>query len=490
MPGCDQARPACSRCARLNIACIGCGQQRFKFKDETPNLRAADKQLSRRPPATARAATAGALLDPSRALTNPTALTAGAFVSVLEITDPRYDLFCYGTFMNEIPLQLGRHEALDASAEALASCFSCVHTGNVSTSSIGKYVRALNAVQKCLQNPATAYSGETLCAIYLIMLVQVSSPRHFFDWRALTISKGWIGKDDDSFPQHGQAMAHLLGVVVARELNDPRSAVMLITLTVSVLLESIFNPDIQLEPWLSTLAEAHRPAAPVQNVEGVVVTCLELQNMSLMTEILRHPMQHISQMRSLYQIVRLDFPGLRKHLLEIIEPACSGPLEKLPLVLVRLQTRYQAAYCLLLSMGMTLNGMLRALNPYDLLLGEEMDTYCAEMLDLAERAKGRRPFGASHIPLGLLSAWAAVDDESQRPAIRSMIAEYDVGFASVNWQAKAELLRPAYDTVRRRLAVYNLSSPDPGDVSDDSGCAMEDLNCMVAYKKKDACCIL
>lgn len=174
LPQCDQAKPACSRCARLNLACIGCGQQRFKFKDETPNLKAADKQLSRRTPAASRAALARAAFDPSRALTNPTTITASAFISVLEITDPSYDLFCYGTFMNEIPQQLGRHEALDASAEALASCFSCVHTGTVSTLSISKYVRALNSVQKCLQNPKTAYSGETLCAIYLIMLVQVS----------------------------------------------------------------------------------------------------------------------------------------------------------------------------------------------------------------------------------------------------------------------------------------------------------------------------
>ncbi|KAL3955941.1 hypothetical protein ACCO45_008787 [Purpureocillium lilacinum] len=443
MPGCDQAKPACSRCARLNLACIGCGQQRFKFKDETPNLKAADKQLSRRTPAASRAALARAAFDPSRALTNPTTITASAFISVLEITDPSYDLFCYGTFMNEIPQQLGRHEALDASAEALASCFSCVHTGTVSTLSISKYVRALNSVQKCLQNPKTAYSGETLCAIYLIMLVQ-----------------GWIGKDDDSFPQHGQAMAHLLGVIVNRDLHEPQNAVMLITLTVSVLLESIFNPDIQLEPWLSTLAE--------------------LQNMSLMTEILRRPMQNTSQMKTLYQIVRLDFPGLKRHLLEVIEPACTGPLEKLPLVLVRLQTRYQAAYCLLLSMGMTLNGMLRALNPYDTLLGEEMDVYCAEMLDLAERAKRRRPFGASHIP-----------PRVARPAIKSMIAEYDTGFGYVNWQAKAELLRPAYDTVRNRLAASKLSSPDPGDISDDSGCAMEDINLGISYSKvDDVCCIL
>lgn len=174
---CDQARPACARCARLGIPCVGCGRQRYKFKDETSNLKAADALLVRRSTAALsksnNAVSAGA---PSRPLTNTVTLTAGAFVSVLEITDPRYDLFCYGTFIRDIPQHLGRHTALDASADALASAFRSVHMGRVSLETLSKYVRALNSVQKALQDPATAYSEQTLCAIYLIMLCQVSNP--------------------------------------------------------------------------------------------------------------------------------------------------------------------------------------------------------------------------------------------------------------------------------------------------------------------------
>lgn len=106
-------------------------------------------------------------------------------------------------------------------------------------------------------------------------------------------------------------------------------------LTKRQLLESLFSPKIQLEPWLSTLAETHRPPAPVRNVEGVVVTCLELQNLWQMTEIPRHPLRSIPQMKSLYRLVRLDFPGLRRHLVETIEPVCGEAPETVPLMLVR-----------------------------------------------------------------------------------------------------------------------------------------------------------
>lgn len=94
-------------------------------------------------------------------------------VSVLQISDPRYDIFVFGPFINDIPSRLGTHAALDASADAFASAFSCVHTRRITPESLAKYAHALRSVQDSLQAPATAYSEQTLCAIYFIMLCQV-----------------------------------------------------------------------------------------------------------------------------------------------------------------------------------------------------------------------------------------------------------------------------------------------------------------------------
>ncbi|XP_044717631.1 fungal zn(2)-Cys(6) binuclear cluster domain-containing protein [Hirsutella rhossiliensis] len=218
---CDQARPACSRCARLKIPCIGCGQQRFKFKDETKALRAANA-----PPSDFAAAAAAASSPapgihgsppPSRPLSNQTTRTSGAIVSVLQISDPRYDLFAFGPFIKDIPSRLGTHAALDASADALASAFSCVHTRCITPESLAKYARALRSVQNSLQSPATAYSEQTLCAIYFIMLCQ-----------------GWIANDDNPFPGHGPAMAHLLNVIVSNNWHNAFNSAILITISVSV----------------------------------------------------------------------------------------------------------------------------------------------------------------------------------------------------------------------------------------------------------------
>ncbi|KAF4764689.1 hypothetical protein HAV15_001720 [Penicillium sp. str.  len=31
---CDEKQPACGRCLRLKVSCVGSGQQRFKFKQQ------------------------------------------------------------------------------------------------------------------------------------------------------------------------------------------------------------------------------------------------------------------------------------------------------------------------------------------------------------------------------------------------------------------------------------------------------------------------
>lgn len=141
-------------------------------------------------------------------------------------------------------------------------------------------------------------------------------------------------------------------------------------------------------------------------------------------------------------------------------------------------------------MALVLNVMLRAIDPHYGRLGEEPDVHYVEMLAHAQRAKRRRPFGASHIPLGRISAWAAVDGESRRAAVRALLSDYETGLAALGWQSKADLAGPVYDELCRRLAACSVGMHERGDASDDSGCAMEQVNAAVAHEQEPACCIL
>ncbi|PHH85475.1 hypothetical protein CDD83_352 [Cordyceps sp. RAO-2017] len=472
---CDQVRPACSRCARLRIPCVGCGVQRFLFKDETESLRAAGKRSGTvaASPAGGRGPAETRISVPSRPLSNQVTLAAGAIASVVQITDPRYDLFSFGTFIEDIPSQMGANPALDASAHALAAAFGCVHTGRVTPEALGKYVRALRSVQRSIQDPAIAYSEQTLCAIYFIMLCQ-----------------GWISSEDFPFPGHGRAMAHLLNVIVSKNLHHSLNYAMLISVSISVLLESLVNPTIQLRPWLFKLVRERRPTVPVQSIDGVNLNSVDLHNIVLMTDILRYPDQNVSQIDSLYRLVRIEIPALRKHIQDKVIPASSGRTDSTPVAAVRLQSRYLTAFSIGTAMALALNGFLRAMGSREYPLAAESDMFYTDLMAHAEYLKRRRPFGAGHVPVALISAWAATDvDLSRQEAMRCMFTEYGDDVRSFSWLRIAISLRRSYKRQCLKLSSLTTAVRCRSAVT-DGGSSQMATNAAVAFEPEGACRIL
>jgi hypothetical protein len=163
---CDQVQPVCSRCARLQIPCIGCGQRRFKFKDQAVILNA-----NKNPPHQQQISIISRV---STSPSNETTILAGAFISALEVSDLRYDLSCYGNFLKGIPKRLGKNIALDASVSAITHAFPSIYTGQRSPEALARYGDALKALRICLDDPINGRTVETVCAIWLIMICQVS----------------------------------------------------------------------------------------------------------------------------------------------------------------------------------------------------------------------------------------------------------------------------------------------------------------------------
>lgn len=122
---------------------------------------------------------AKARLAPVRVLpqspSNETTTLASAFIFTLEVKDLRYDLSCYGAFLNDIPKRLGSNIALDASVNALSSAFPSLYTHQHSSQTLSKYGNALRALRICLDDPSQAWSANTLCAVYLLLICQVGT---------------------------------------------------------------------------------------------------------------------------------------------------------------------------------------------------------------------------------------------------------------------------------------------------------------------------
>lgn len=165
---CDQVKPACGRCSRLEIACIGCGQRRFKFV-EGSQLVTVNPNLGSIVPA-GRSATFESI---SWAPSNEATMTMSAFCSALGIKDARYDLGVYGAFMKDIPRRLGTNAALDASVRATTSVFHAVQCRTQTVESLEDYGKALVVLGTTLNDPVQARTANTLCAMYLMMVCQV-----------------------------------------------------------------------------------------------------------------------------------------------------------------------------------------------------------------------------------------------------------------------------------------------------------------------------
>jgi hypothetical protein len=165
-PQCDQNKPCCSRCARLDIPCIGAGTQRYKFKEELGTSIASF---------TSRSTTPGSV--PASPANQLMVLANGLINAIKWSTDLRFNLvWSYGIFLTEVPPRLGNNEALDTAVEALvdahstACCLRKPTTGNLVI-----YSKALNKLKSCLDDPAQATSTETLAAVMILLICQVGT---------------------------------------------------------------------------------------------------------------------------------------------------------------------------------------------------------------------------------------------------------------------------------------------------------------------------
>jgi hypothetical protein len=141
----------------------------------------------------------GAFIRPSGTPSNELTMTMNMFVAALEIPDLRYSLSAIGDFLVHIPRRLGRSEALDSAVGALACAFPCHYSDQPTSKALVPYIRAIGALRRAMDDEKTAFTSETLCAIYLMMICQ-----------------GWVGGPDDRPVPHNAMMVHILNSSKAR----------------------------------------------------------------------------------------------------------------------------------------------------------------------------------------------------------------------------------------------------------------------------------
>ncbi|PCD35964.1 hypothetical protein AU210_008519 [Fusarium oxysporum f. sp. radicis-cucumerinum] len=380
---CDKAQPKCARCERLDIPCINVGKQRYKFKVQT--LEQGDsisvQSIDTEDDTTSSSSRSSkSPISFTQALIkvpyNKTTMVTQTLVSRLEITDLRYDITCYGDFLRHIPARLGRNEALDASADALATTFSTLHRpqGYQTVDALTKYVKAISSLRLCLEDPAKARMPETMCSVYLIMICQ-----------------GWLGRDDDPTTSHGQGLAYLLKAAARENWKAGFETDMLLTFCVPVIIESISNPKVRLEKWFWDMLDNFKKNNPPSTPESAKaqqdgqdaggIPSLSIRNLGRLPDFINDPELHRMEITCAYHRLCRD---LRK-LSEIVKAVTWAPGFSPTPMQLRLSRSYNSAYSVLLTVLVIIGQLMQAFDPYNLALVGEAALCSSEVVSLAHR---------------------------------------------------------------------------------------------------------
>ncbi|KAJ5680342.1 hypothetical protein N7536_011481 [Penicillium majusculum] len=415
---CDEQQP-CSRCYRLKVPCEGSGQQRYQFK----NIKS-----TQRPKAKEKAIRVRSNLNIiSQAPCNP---LASRFIRTLDISDIRFDISFYGSFLKDIPRRLGESGVLDAAAQALVSSHPFLHRlrgKEVPRDALMRFGKSVKALRQSLDNPVEIRSPHTLCAIYLISICQA-----------------WLGKYEKQSVSHGTAIAHLLKIVDISRYKRGFERDLIVTLSVPVILDGICNPRVQMDPsfWSDMMALVQQsPSSAPDSIPRSTTTLLSL---SKFPEYLHHPHSHIPEITAAYTKLQEDAQNIYPYLDQPTEPASlSSP------VLGR-RSRHRAAYTVVIALALLLNTILRVLDLENTVLAEESSFFCERIINEADLASCYRPIGAAYAVPCLVVALGTAESPRQLARIEATLTDYQTDFGGFEWRELAMWLRAVFHSHRVR----------------------------------------
>ncbi|KHN95182.1 uncharacterized protein MAM_06893 [Metarhizium album ARSEF 1941] len=419
-------------------ACVGVGQQRFKFINQSssapsPSSAAAasssssSSSSSPSPSASSGSAAAAAAAvvsrfveaspGPKSPLRNTNDRVADTLVYFLASTHQGYNLkpFRLSVF-GELPRRIGYSPALDASLAAFTSLLETRQSPSepLNPRSLQLYASGLKALESSIANPLSRYRSDTLCAAYIL------SECHIWQGRNAKLSRG-----------HAEGLVYLISNIACQDLKDLFLRGICYAITANLankpppraqLQDSVFNPNVQLNPWIQQLYDMpEQPLRPLLDIQAMsrLPTC-ELRVFAMLPELIRHPRENKEQMRWIYSYILDQYLQVKVFISANRETSCWNA--------------YDGIICnerhgLFIAIGITLNALLRAFSPGNILLVSQRSIFCADAVVLAERAKQERPLAAHHVPQAIVAAWCVTDDGATRDRLRQLIEDYRSTFA-------------------------------------------------------------
>ncbi|EPE05329.1 transcription factor cys6 [Ophiostoma piceae UAMH 11346] len=285
------------------------------------------------------------------------------------------------------------------------------------------YGYALAALRSSLNNRGSIAAPETLCALYLIVILQ-----------------GWLQQEDGNFSGHGEAIAMILSAMKQHQTAWGEFEHGIVkTLSFLVIMESLVNPRIQLDQHLRRMTDPEPLSAAKAHPQAI--SCLDNNSLVDISTYLRDPYTHYSSLVEAYDRVRVDRANFAALIASIpVVPSADGrilqpPSQQLCFVHLRYQTGYATLTLIAIRIAVVLARIPRSYSSLtsarDLQLSSDLRIYVNDLVTVAEQAVQYYPLGSSFMPLCLLAAYATQisvgDSLQQRGRIMRLFAQYRPG---------------------------------------------------------------
>ncbi|KAF4971412.1 hypothetical protein FZEAL_9863 [Fusarium zealandicum] len=407
---CDEAKPKCARCTRLDIQCENNGVKRWLFK---PSKDQDSTQLVVRS------------ASPQSPPSNEISRVASSLCDLLRIDDQRYDIRTFGIdCIPALPRRLGSNVTIDAATAAVVSMYKAVQLKQTKQDALKKYGIALAALRTCLQeeNVSVALKIE---AVYLVWICQL-----------------WI--DRKHADTHRAMLVHLAEVAVQQDKLGELGAQTVYGLCTQVVWETMVNPSIFLGAWYWKIApNAAIEARPFRHPARGSVTSLSLGNLADLSVFIRDPQRYLYQIQCAYDLLRQERAVVRQLVdvgIPIVKSPTTSHAER------KIYLSIWTAFGGLSGIGAVLGRILYAFNTDQYYIDDSHDFIDGSIM-IATRASAFRPCAAAWVPELLKTVWASIADSYRSDEVEEILREFEadtngadyMGEARIMWKYEASL---------------------------------------------------
>ncbi|SPO02594.1 uncharacterized protein DNG_05267 [Cephalotrichum gorgonifer] len=309
------------------------------------------------------------------------------------------------------------------------------------------YVHALKCLRVLLADRVTAQTPDTLCAIYIVMLCQ-----------------SWIGNPDDKLVGHSEAVVHILNCIAVNRWKGHFENQLFMTLSLSVLPESIYNPAIRPGPWFQRIVDnfsVYKTTSQKNGGPGPAVGVLTLMRL---VEFVRDQQGDIGDIQAGYDAMFHQTAQARENLARMFasqgshrnNPGNPNPMVPGGAEMEKIRLLCQAQYALLLSATMLVNGVLSAIMPSNAEIPKQVAGYPDELVELTRQTAKYKPIGSGFMPTCLLMACATTTDRSHMAKMTGALAEYGTGAMESKWGYWASQMRSQFQDMRFKMSLMRL----------------------------------